>query len=196
MHELFTQSFWKGHPLGKPILGTTETVGRLGQQHFFAYHGDRFHGGNMIFSAAGNLDHDQFTAAVAEKFSAARRRRAVAGAFRARAERPHYSAQQKSAGAGADLPGRARAAHHRRKSLRHADSEHGARRRHEFAALSDHSRGARPGLFDLLRPEPLSRHGKSLRLCGHFGKQGAGGRGSDPGRIPQSEGDSRSATRN
>src|SRR5579862_5888941 len=70
VHELFTQSFWKGHPLGKPILGTTETVTKLGQEHLFAYHGDRFHGGNMVFSAAGNLDHDQFTAAVAEKFSA------------------------------------------------------------------------------------------------------------------------------
>jgi predicted Zn-dependent peptidase len=69
VHELFTQSFWRGHPLGKPILGTTETVGRLGQQHLFGYHGDRFHGGNMIFSAAGNLDHDRFTEAVAEKFS-------------------------------------------------------------------------------------------------------------------------------
>ena len=69
VHELFTQSFWKGHPLGKPILGTTETVTRFGQPQFFAYHGDRFHGGNMVFSAAGNLDHDQFTAAVAEKFS-------------------------------------------------------------------------------------------------------------------------------
>ena len=70
VHELFTQSFWKGHPLGKPILGTTETVGRLGQQQLFGYHGDRFHGGNMVFSAAGNLDHDRFVEAVAEKFSA------------------------------------------------------------------------------------------------------------------------------
>jgi predicted Zn-dependent peptidase len=68
VHELFTQSFWKGHPLGKPILGTTETVQRLGQEQLFSYHNDRFHGGNMVFSAAGNLDHDQFTAAVAEKF--------------------------------------------------------------------------------------------------------------------------------
>jgi predicted Zn-dependent peptidase len=69
VHELFTQSFWKGHPLGKPILGTTETVGRLGQEQLFGYHGDRFHGGNMVFSAAGNLDHDRFTEAVAEKFA-------------------------------------------------------------------------------------------------------------------------------
>jgi predicted Zn-dependent peptidase len=69
VHELFTQSFWKGHPLGKPILGTTETVKRLGQEQLFAYHTDRFSGGNMVFSAAGNLDHDAFTAAVAEKFA-------------------------------------------------------------------------------------------------------------------------------
>jgi len=69
VHELFTQSFWKGHPLGKPILGTTETVKRLGQEQLFTYHNDRFHGGNMIFSAAGNLDHDEFTAAVAERFA-------------------------------------------------------------------------------------------------------------------------------
>jgi predicted Zn-dependent peptidase len=69
VQELFTQSFWKGHPLGWPILGTTETVARLGQQQLVAYHGDRFHGGNMVFSAAGNLDHDQFVEAVAGKFA-------------------------------------------------------------------------------------------------------------------------------
>lgn len=70
VHELFTQSFWKGHPLGKPILGTTETVARLSQQELFGYHGDRFHGGNLVFSAAGSLDHDRFVEAVAEKFQA------------------------------------------------------------------------------------------------------------------------------
>jgi predicted Zn-dependent peptidase len=70
VHELFTQSFWKGHPLGWPILGTTETVARLDQQQLFAYHGDCFHAGNIIFSAAGNLDHDRFLEAVTGKFSA------------------------------------------------------------------------------------------------------------------------------
>ncbi len=67
--ELFTQSFWKDHPLGKPILGTTKTVAKMDQQTLFAYHGDRFHAGNMVFSAAGNLEHDHFVEAVAAKFS-------------------------------------------------------------------------------------------------------------------------------
>ena len=69
VHELFTQSFWKDHPLGWPILGTTKTVAGLDQKRLFDYHNDRFHGGNMVFSAAGNLDHDQFVEAVTSKFS-------------------------------------------------------------------------------------------------------------------------------
>jgi len=70
VNELFMQSFWKDHPLGKPILGTSATVKRLDQKMLFDYHSDRFHGGNIVFSAAGNLDHDKFTEAVAGKFSA------------------------------------------------------------------------------------------------------------------------------
>ena len=69
VHELFTQNFWKDHPLGKPILGTTATVARLDQPKLLDYHSGRFHAGNMVFSAAGNLDHDHFVQAVAEKFA-------------------------------------------------------------------------------------------------------------------------------
>jgi len=68
VHELFTQAFWKDHPLGWPILGTTATVAGLDQRSLMDYHGDRFHGGNMIFSAAGNLDHDAFVETIAQKF--------------------------------------------------------------------------------------------------------------------------------
>ena len=69
VHELFTQSFWKDHPLGKPILGTTQTVNRLDQPKLLDYHSGRFHAGNMVFSAAGNLEHDQFVDAVANQFA-------------------------------------------------------------------------------------------------------------------------------
>jgi predicted Zn-dependent peptidase len=67
VHEIFTQSFWKDHPLGKPILGTKETVRRFDQGTLFDFYGGRFQGGNMVFSAAGNLDHDTFVSLVAEK---------------------------------------------------------------------------------------------------------------------------------
>jgi predicted Zn-dependent peptidase len=67
---LFTQNFWKDHPLGKPILGTTTTVGKLDQEKLFDYHTGRFRGGNMVFSAAGCLEHDQFVEAISQKFTA------------------------------------------------------------------------------------------------------------------------------
>jgi predicted Zn-dependent peptidase len=69
VHELFTQNFWKDHPLGKPILGTSTTVARLDQQRLLDYHFGRFHAGNMVFSAAGNLHHDEFVQAITEKFA-------------------------------------------------------------------------------------------------------------------------------
>ncbi len=69
VNEIFTQSFWKDHPLGKPILGTRETVRRFDQGMLFDFYGGRFQGGNMIFSAAGNLDHDAFVTLVSEKLA-------------------------------------------------------------------------------------------------------------------------------
>jgi predicted Zn-dependent peptidase len=68
VHETFTQNFWKGHPLGRPILGTTKTVSSFTQQVVFDFYASRFTPRNMVFSAAGHLDHDAFVAQVAEHF--------------------------------------------------------------------------------------------------------------------------------
>lgn len=70
VHEIFTQNFWKDHPLGKPILGTKETVRRFERDTLCNYYGERFLGGNMIFSAAGNIDHDSFVERVTRRFEA------------------------------------------------------------------------------------------------------------------------------
>jgi len=69
VHETFTQNFWKGHPLGRPILGTVKTVSSFNQQIVFDYYAGRFTAHNMVFSAAGHLDHDSFVAQVADHFS-------------------------------------------------------------------------------------------------------------------------------
>jgi predicted Zn-dependent peptidase len=60
VHEIFTQNFWKDHPLGKPILGTKETVKRFEREPVLEAYGHRFAPGNIIVSAAGHLDHDSF----------------------------------------------------------------------------------------------------------------------------------------
>jgi predicted Zn-dependent peptidase len=68
VHEIFTQNFWKDHPLGKPILGTKETVKRFERQPIVDAYAHRFSPGNIIVSAAGNLDHDRFVELVTRHF--------------------------------------------------------------------------------------------------------------------------------
>jgi predicted Zn-dependent peptidase len=68
VHEIFTQNFWKDHPLGKPILGTKETVKRFERDSVLDAYAHRFAPGNIIVSAAGHLDHDQFVELVKGHF--------------------------------------------------------------------------------------------------------------------------------
>ena len=57
VHELFTGSYWEGHPLGRPILGTRESVERLTRDAIADYFGRVYTPNNFIVSAAGNLEH-------------------------------------------------------------------------------------------------------------------------------------------
>ena len=68
VNEIFTQNFWKGDALGRPILGTKKTVSSFNQQIVFDFYASQFTPRNMVFSAAGNLEHDAFVAQVEQQF--------------------------------------------------------------------------------------------------------------------------------
>jgi predicted Zn-dependent peptidase len=70
VHEIFTQNFWHGNALGRPILGTVKTVGGFEKPTIVDFYKSRFHGGNVVFSAAGHIDHDEFVDMVMERFGA------------------------------------------------------------------------------------------------------------------------------
>ena len=69
VHEVWTQNFWKGDALGRPILGTVKTVSSFNQQTAFDFYAGQFTPRNIVFSAAGNLEHDAFVAEVEREFS-------------------------------------------------------------------------------------------------------------------------------
>jgi predicted Zn-dependent peptidase len=69
VHEIFTQNFWKDHPLGKPILGTKDTVRKLDQDIVLRFWSERFNPRNIVISAAGSLDHDDFVKLVSDRFA-------------------------------------------------------------------------------------------------------------------------------
>ena len=68
VHELFTQGFWENHPLGRPILGTKETVESFTSELLRDYFKRVYTAKNLIVSAVGNLEHDRVRDLVAEKF--------------------------------------------------------------------------------------------------------------------------------
>ena len=59
VHEIFVTSFWPDHPLGRPILGTEETVNHLGRGQIQAHYSETFHPSNMIFCASGNVQPEE-----------------------------------------------------------------------------------------------------------------------------------------
>jgi predicted Zn-dependent peptidase len=70
VHELFTQHFWNGHPLGRPILGSRETVEALTSDTLREYFRGAYVAPNLIVSAAGNLEHAHVRELVSSAFAA------------------------------------------------------------------------------------------------------------------------------
>ncbi|MEE9217629.1 MAG: pitrilysin family protein [Acidobacteriota bacterium] len=58
VYDLFSETFWRGHPLGLPIQGTQESIRLLTQRHLLDYFQASYHPGQMLVSAAGNLEHE------------------------------------------------------------------------------------------------------------------------------------------
>ena len=68
VHEIFTQTYWRGHALGRPILGTHQTVGHFGRQQLLGYFHHHYTPGNMLVAAAGHVEHGRVMELVAEEF--------------------------------------------------------------------------------------------------------------------------------
>jgi predicted Zn-dependent peptidase len=73
IHELFTQNFWRGHPLGRPILGTPETVSQFSQDAAFECFAEWYAPNRVVVTAAGNLEHERLVDLVASEFDGAAR---------------------------------------------------------------------------------------------------------------------------
>ncbi|HSJ14930.1 MAG TPA: pitrilysin family protein [Longimicrobiales bacterium] len=63
--DLHAATLWGEHPYGYSILGTRETVSALRAADLERTHAALYHPGNLVFAAAGNVDHDRFVAQVA-----------------------------------------------------------------------------------------------------------------------------------
>jgi predicted Zn-dependent peptidase len=65
VHDLFTQSFWPGHPLARPIAGTAQTVGTFHRKEFMDFFHARYRPDRILIAGAGNLRHEALVDVVA-----------------------------------------------------------------------------------------------------------------------------------
>jgi predicted Zn-dependent peptidase len=70
LHEIFTRGFWPGHPLGRPILGTRETVEKFNRDALRTRFENWFAPDHLVVTAAGNVSHDQVLDLVRREFGA------------------------------------------------------------------------------------------------------------------------------
>ena len=183
VHEVFAQQFWPKHPLGRPILGTPETVTSFESGGLREYFGRTYVAPNLLVAAAG-----QPRARAAARSGRTRvrdlprRRRADAtrAAGRdARASRSGRRTSSRATSASARRP--IRQAHDDRHALLRA--QHDSRRLDELAAVPAHPRRARAGLRGLQQPHDVQRrrHDDDLRRLRD--RQGRRGRRPDARRA-------------
>jgi predicted Zn-dependent peptidase len=69
VHDLFYRSMWDGHPLGRPVLGYNETIGRVARDQVAGYWRERYGPSNLVVAAAGHVDHDDLVRRTESIFS-------------------------------------------------------------------------------------------------------------------------------
>jgi predicted Zn-dependent peptidase len=68
VHDAFAEALFGDTPLGRPILGTVQSISTLQRTAIHGYYRRRYRPENMVIAAAGNLDHAKVVRLVAKAF--------------------------------------------------------------------------------------------------------------------------------
>jgi len=71
VHEAFAAQLFGDTPLGRPVLGTVESINAITREQIFEHYQARYSPDHLVVAAAGSLDHDDLVAQVSEAFGAA-----------------------------------------------------------------------------------------------------------------------------
>ena len=67
VHLLLNQLVWSGHPLGRDVTGTKESVSKIDRERMFRYLACHYHPANTVIGVAGRIEHQE----VVEELSSA-----------------------------------------------------------------------------------------------------------------------------
>jgi predicted Zn-dependent peptidase len=87
IQDIYTESLWKNHPLGRPVSGTRDSVGRITRERVRRFFDRHYTARNTVISIAGNIRHEDACKLAARHFEGLTRGRPLdpgpAPAFRA-----------------------------------------------------------------------------------------------------------------
>ncbi|MBW2102909.1 MAG: insulinase family protein [Deltaproteobacteria bacterium] len=90
IHTLFNRSFWRNHPIGMPILGTSDTVTAIDREAIFRYMERNYVPERILVVAAGLVDHEKTVSFFGPLFE---RMQPGSGAWERSSPRSHFGIQ-------------------------------------------------------------------------------------------------------
>lgn len=68
VHDIFSQTLWPDHPLGRAIQGTVDSVKDISRDDVLAYYGAHYRPENIVVAVAGNVSHERVVEEIARRF--------------------------------------------------------------------------------------------------------------------------------
>ena len=68
IHEIFSRNFWKGHALGRPIIGNHRTINSFGRKQIRGFFRRTYEPKKLLITAAGNIKHGNFVRMIEKRF--------------------------------------------------------------------------------------------------------------------------------
>jgi predicted Zn-dependent peptidase len=72
VHDLFTETLWPDHPLGRPVLGTADTIKAATRDKVRRFYRTHYVPGQLVVAAAGNLRHEDLLRMLDERMDVGR----------------------------------------------------------------------------------------------------------------------------
>lgn len=71
VHEVFAEALFADHALGREVLGEAASVEGMSREQIAGFHDEHYRPGNVVFTAAGHLDHSVVVAGIEHRFAGA-----------------------------------------------------------------------------------------------------------------------------
>ena len=68
LYDVFSQSYWKGHPLSRPIQGTIESVSKMSPGRLLGHFRSSYAPADTLIAAAGSLRHEHLVRVLRKSF--------------------------------------------------------------------------------------------------------------------------------